>query len=78
MANCVGSLQAAERMAIGFRAGTGHKGLGPGQIGRFALAAWCEAMLHVAKVHGNVAFCVYRTETCSFSPFKATLSLHLQ
>lgn len=78
MANCLISLQAGKRMTVGFRAATGPIGLGPGQIGGFALAAWCEAMPSVAKVHGNVAFCVYRTVTCIFFPFKSTLLLYLQ
>lgn len=66
MANCVGSLQAVERMTAGFRAGAGHDGLGPGQAGSLASAG--EKQCHVGqKVHGNVAVWVYRTVTCRFS-----------
>lgn len=64
MANCVKFLQAVKRMTTGFKAATGPSGLGPGQIESFALTAGCEAMPSVAKVPGNMAFCVYRTVTC--------------
>lgn len=70
-----GSLQAVERMTVGFRAGTGHDGLDKLEV--LPWLPWSEAMPRVAEVHGNVAYSIYRTITWFFSLFKCTLLLHL-
>lgn len=71
MADCVGSLQAVERMTVGFEVSTGHDGLGPGQIGSFA---WAGAkQCHVWQKCMKTWHFVSTGQQLAFFPFKSTL-----